>query len=72
MPLATLADKRARRAAHAAHRRALFPFGYVERVVFCRSCKRRGTVRDIPHWDTIARHHCPGPWTIGGFVENTR
>ena len=72
MPIASLGDKRLARAIRAGRRRALFPHGYIERVVRCTDCGRKGSVRDVPHWHTEARHTCPGPWTLAGFTEATR
>lgn len=69
--LTALARARVDRALRAKNRRLLFPQGYHERVVRCHQCGRRGFVRNVPRWHTVAEHTCPGPWTLAGFTEIT-
>jgi hypothetical protein len=65
---ATSAD-RERHRAHATRRRLMFPYGYIQRVLRCHQCGRKGFARDIPRWHTETRHTCPGPWALAGFTE---
>jgi hypothetical protein len=69
MPLTLPGEKRIAWSMRAARRRAMFPYGYIERVLRCGDCGRKGMVRSIPRWNTVAVHTCPGPWTLGGFTE---